>query len=183
MTIPLILAPILTELAKNGLNILAGAITAKGKEVVENTLGIDIEKSLQSEEGKLKLRQLELEHEEFLINAAQKEKELELQGDKLDVENTKDARNMNARIQESEKASHLSKVAAYYLDFLIVGSTLILACILFFNAVPTVNEKLVYMAFGSLLTLCGTIVNFHRGTSARSAMKDDTIKALSDIKK
>ena len=183
MPIPLILAPILTELAKNGLNILAGAVTAKGKDVIEEKLGVDISKSLQTEDGIYKLRQLELDHEEFLITATQKQAEIDLKGDIIDVDNTKDARSMNARIQESDKASTLAKEAPYYLDFLIVGSTIALAAVLFFNAVPGVNEKLIYMAFGSLLTMCGTILNFHRGTSARSATKDDTIKSLIEVKK
>lgn len=173
--IPLILAPILTELAKNGLNILAGAITAKGKEVVEDTLGVNIEDSLKSEEGIIKLRQLELDHEEFLLKIAQQDKQ-------QDIDNTKDARNMNVKIQESNNASFLAKNASYYLDFLIVIATLIMGYILFFIEIPEKNMQLLYMAFGSLITMCGTILNFHRGTSNSSKEKDSIIKMLQEQK-
>jgi len=173
--IPLILAPILTELAKNGLNILAGAITAKGKDVIEEKLGVNIEDSLGTEEGRLKLKALELEHEEFLITAAKEEA-------KDNLENTKDARNMNVKIQESGNASFLAKNAAYYLDFLIVIATLIMGYILFFIEIPEKNMQLLYMAFGSLITMCGTILNFHRGTSNSSKEKDKVIKMLQEQK-
>jgi len=171
--IPLILAPIITELAKNGLNILAGAITAKGKDVIEEKLGVNIEESLGTEEGRIKLRQLELDHEEFLVTAAQKKAELEL-------ENTKSARDMNTKIQESGNASFLAKNAAYYLDFLIIIATLIMGYILFFIEIPEKNMQLLYMAFGSLITMCGTILNFHRGTSNSSKEKDSIIKMLQE---
>lgn len=166
--LPLILAPILAKLAENGLNILAGAITAKGKDVVEKTLGVDIEKAVQTEEGLFKLRELEFKHEEFLITAGQKQAELNLREKELEIKNTENAQRMNTSIQESANASKIAKEGPYYLDFLVVGSTLLLAAILLFNGVPPVNKELVYMAFGSLVTMCGTILNFHRGSSQGS---------------
>jgi len=166
--IPLILAPVLAELAKNGLNILAGAITAKGKDVVEKTLGVNIEEAVHTEEGRFKLRELEFQHEEFLLSAAQKQAETTLKDKELDIQNTANAQSMNTKIQESANASRIAKEGPYYLDFLVVGSTLFLAAILLFNGVPPVNKELVYMAFGSLVTMCGTILNFHRGSSQGS---------------
>jgi hypothetical protein len=181
--IPLILAPVLAKLAESGLNILAGAITAKGKEVVEQTLGIDIDKAVQSEEGLLKLKQLEFEHEEFLVTAAQKQSEINLREKELEIKNTSNAQEMNSSIQESVNASKIAKEAPYYLDFLVVGSTLFLAAILLFNGVPPVNKELVYMAFGSLVTMCGTILNFHRGSSSGSKASADTIRNMLGEKK
>lgn len=176
--IPLILAPILAELAKNGLNILAGAITAKGKDIVEKTLGVDLEKEVQTEEGCIKLRTLELKHEEFLLQAAQKESEARLAEKELEIKNTANAQNMNTKIQESEHASKIAKEGPYYLDFLVVGSTLALAAVLLFNGVPPVNKELVYMAFGSLVTMCGTILNFHRGSSQGSKTQSEHIRSM-----
>jgi hypothetical protein len=182
--IPLILAPVLAKLAENGLNILAGAITAKGKDVVEKTLGLDIDKASQTEEGLITLRQLEVQHEEFLITAAQKKAETDLKDKELTIQNTANAQNMNTKIQESANASKIAKEGPYYLDFLVVGSTLILATILLFNGVPPVNKELVYMAFGSLVTMCGTILNFHRGSSQGSKDNGDAVrKALGDNQK
>lgn len=177
--IPALLLPILTSLASNGLNLLAGAVTAKGKEYVESELGVKIDSLTQSEEGLFKLKQLETEHEEFLINAAQKAAELTLEEQRLDLDNTKSARDMNTRIQESDSASTLSKHAAYYLDFGIVSATILLACLLLFAEIPEGNRDIAFSVMGSLVTMCGTILMFHRGSTARSANKDSTISALS----
>jgi hypothetical protein len=44
--------------------------------------------------------------------------------------------------------------------------------------VPPENKELVYMALGSLLTMCGTVLNFHRGSSQGSKDKNDAMKGL-----
>jgi len=178
--IPL-LAPILGELARNGLSILANAIMAKGKDVIEEKLGVDISTKIQTPEGLLELKKLEFSHQEFLITAAQKEAERELEFVKEGNRNTDSARQMNVKVQESANADHISKVAAYYLDFIIVLSTIGLAYIIFCMDGKIVNQELAYTAFGSLLTMCGTILNFHRGTSRGSQTKDTAIDALTKV--
>lgn len=172
------MAPIVATLIAQGLGILGNAVLSKGKDVIEEKLGVDIEASLGTEEGRIRLRELELEHEEFLIEAGIREAELRLEDKKLDIQDTASARQMNSVIQESANASQLAKNAAYYLDFLIVGATILLAYLLFVKNIPEENTQLLYMAFGSLLTMCGTILNFHRGTSHSSREKDSAIKSL-----
>ena len=172
-----ILAGLLSTLASNGLGVLAGAITAKGKEFVEDKIGMKIPDNPTSEQM-VELKKAEMLHEEVLLELAIKKSQINLEEKKIDVDNTKDARLMNAKIQESEHASYISKVAPYWLDFLIVGSTLAMSAFLFFIGVPETNEKLMYMVLGSLVTMCGTILNFHRGTSASSKDKDNTISNL-----
>lgn len=61
-----IVATLLGTLAENGLGLLSSALQAKGKEVVENTLGIKIPDN-PSPEDVAKLRQLQFDHEERLI--------------------------------------------------------------------------------------------------------------------
>lgn len=165
------MAPIVATLLANGINILGNAIMAKGKEVVEDKLGVKIPDS-PTKEDLITLRALEVKHEETLLSFVLEDK-------KLDIENTKDARDMNARVQESANSSKLAKEAAYYLDFTIVGATLLMAYTILWSSVPEANKELFYLAFGSLLTLCGTIVNFHRGSTTNSKEKDNTISALS----
>ena len=110
---------------------------------------------------------------------AAKLQELELEFAKLDMANTADARNMNSKIQESTSASWLAKNSAYILDFSIVGATIIMTWIVFFKGVPTQNKEIAYMAIGSLITMCGTVLNFHRGSSAGSKAKtEDLMKAI-----
>lgn len=105
--------------------------------------------------------------------ASAKLQELELEYAKLDMANTADARDMNSKIQESANAAWLAKNAAYILDFAIVSATIIMTWIVFFKGVPTQNKEIAYMAIGSLITMCGTVLNFHRGSSAGSKSKTE----------
>jgi len=61
-----IIGALLGTLAENGLGLLASAIQAKGKEVVEQTLGVKISDNPNPEEVS-KLRQLQFDHEERLL--------------------------------------------------------------------------------------------------------------------
>jgi hypothetical protein len=61
-----IVATLLGTLAQNGLGLLSSAIQAKGKEVVENALGVKISDDPSPEEVS-KLRQLQYDHEERLL--------------------------------------------------------------------------------------------------------------------
>ena len=61
-----IVASLLGTLAQNGLVLLSSALQAKGKEVVENALGVKISDNPSPEEVS-KLRQLQYDHEERLI--------------------------------------------------------------------------------------------------------------------
>lgn len=61
-----IVATLLGTLAENGLGLLSSAIQAKGKQVVEQTLGVKISDDPSPEEVS-KLRQLQYDHEERLL--------------------------------------------------------------------------------------------------------------------
>jgi len=73
-----IVASLLGSLAENGLGLLSSAIQAKGKEVVENTLGVKIPDSPTPEDVG-KLRQLQFEHEEKLLALGIEKAKLELE--------------------------------------------------------------------------------------------------------
>jgi hypothetical protein len=139
-----ILAPLISTLVSNGFNLLAGAVTAKGKEVIEAKLGISLEDASKSEDGLFKLRQLEFDHEEFLITAGQRKAELELDTLKEENKNTDSARTMNSNIQVSSNASFLAKNAAYILDFVVILSTIGLSVLLFSKELPTGNKEIAF---------------------------------------
>lgn len=61
-----IVASLLATLASNGLGLLSSAIQAKGKQVVEDTLGVKIPDN-PSDADVSKLRQLQFDHEERLL--------------------------------------------------------------------------------------------------------------------
>jgi hypothetical protein len=94
--------------------------------------------------------------------------------------NTDSARDMNAKVQESTSASWLAKNTAYALDIGIVSATIFLAWFAFIKGVPDANKELVYMALGSLITMSGTVLNFHRGSSQGS--KDKTAEMQKAMK-
>jgi hypothetical protein len=100
----------------------------------------------------------------------------------LNNANTDSARDMNAKVQESTNASWLAKNTAYALDIGIVTATIFLAWFAFMKGVPDANKELVYMALGSLITMSGTVLNFHRGSSQGSKDKATEIQAFKDKK-
>jgi hypothetical protein len=72
-----IVGALLGTLAESGLGLLSSAIQAKGKEVVENTLGIKIPDNPTPADVE-KLRQLQYEHEERLLELGIEKAKMEL---------------------------------------------------------------------------------------------------------
>tara|TARA_R110000868_G_scaffold407972_1_gene690024 strand:- start:12942 stop:13436 length:495 start_codon:yes stop_codon:yes gene_type:complete len=88
------------------------------------------------------------------------------------------ARDMNTHIQESDKASWLSKNIAYIIDCVIIGSFILMLIIVAMKVVPESNKELFYTGFGLLGTLAVTTINFHRGTSKGSENKQAFINKM-----
>jgi len=72
-----IIGALLGTLAESGLTLLSSAIQAKGKEVVENTLGVKIPDNPTSADVE-NLRQLQYEHEERLLELGIEKAKMEL---------------------------------------------------------------------------------------------------------
>lgn len=98
--------------------------------------------------------------------------------EKAYLADTDSARKHDASVQESQHASYLAKNVAYWMDIFIVIATFAMAYLILFHEIPTTNKELFFTTFGSLITLCMTVVNFHRGSSMRSQQKDTTIQQL-----
>jgi len=79
-----IIASLLGTLAQNGLGLLSSAIQAKGKEVVEQTLGVKISDNPSPDEV-VKLRQLQYDHEERLLELGIEKARMELEETKVVV--------------------------------------------------------------------------------------------------
>jgi hypothetical protein len=73
-----IVASLLGTLAQNGLGLLSSAIQAKGKQVVEEKLGVKISDNPSSDEVE-KLRQLQYDHEERLLELGVEKAKMELE--------------------------------------------------------------------------------------------------------
>lgn len=92
------------------------------------------------------------------------------------------ARDMNAKVQESDKASWLAKNVAYILDLTITTAVYVLVAMIAFVIIPEENKELFYMVVGVLLAKWGDIVSFHRGTSKGSEDKAKTLDRISRVK-
>jgi hypothetical protein len=157
---------ILSALAGWGLDFVMDLVKDNGEDLVNEGIkkvtGIDLSKKQELSQDDI----LKIKAAEFKI------KQLDFEELKLQFKNTDSARKMNSEIQTSENASPLAKNAAYYIDFAIIGSTITVGLLLFMLDIPDANKELAYMMFGSLMTLSGTIINFHRGSTQGS--KDKT---------
>jgi hypothetical protein len=105
-----ILGTLLGTLAQNGLGLLSSAIQAKGKDVVEKTLGVKIADD-PSPEDVAKLRELQFEHEERLLELGIEKAKMELaELDMLAKAAQSDADNVTDRWQaDMSSDSWLSK--------------------------------------------------------------------------
>lgn len=155
-----ILAGIISQLIQNNLPKVAQVVADKGIDYVSDKLGVQLKPEMTTEEITA-VKVAAIQHEEFRITA--------------DNANTANARDMTVRVQEAASASWLAKNTAYVLDFTLVLSTIILSCFAYFYGVPEGNKELVYMALGSMITMTGTILNFHRGSSSGSEKKTEII--------
>lgn len=156
-------------------NILSGG-TAKLVESVGNAVDNLITSKEEKEQLKIELEKEINRHNETVESEATKQVELYLK----DIASARDS---NARIQESEKASFWAKNTAYFLD-VFVG--LIWGSLTIFIALRQLRLVTVEGAdFTGILSLYATVtaifmisVNFHRGSSISSQNKDKTISNL-----
>jgi hypothetical protein len=155
MILPL-LAPLLATLASNGLGMVADAVTKKGKEFVEERLGIDLTQDPSPETIA-----------NWKLAAQQHEKEL-LQMAYGDVAN---ARNMQVEALRQDDlfskrfiyifATFWSVFAASYIGFITFGH------------IPEDNQRFADTILGFLLgTVVATILQFFFGSSMGSKEKD-----------
>jgi len=164
--------PFIVTMLAQGLGILGNAVLAKGKDVIEEKLGIDLEKATQTPEGLQKLKQLEVDHEEFLLSNALENRKIDLQDKALDIGNTTNARDMNTRVQESQYASFMSKNIAPILALVVVvgGGAMLW----------TSQNADVRTAAVGLITL---VLGFYFGSTNSSQRKDATIANLTGASK
>jgi hypothetical protein len=121
-----ILGALLGTLAENGLGLLSSAIQAKGKEVVENTLGVKIPDN-PTPEDVAKLRQLQYDHEERLLELGIEKAKLEMAELELlakaaqsDAENVTDRwkADMNSDSWLSKNIRPMALIAVFFAFFL-----------------------------------------------------------------
>jgi hypothetical protein len=175
--IPAALAAILTPLLGNGLNLVANAVMAKGKDFVEKKLGVELKPDM-SPEDLAKIQIAQMEHEEELMR-------LRIEDDKLDLaelqallKDTNDARQREVQIANSDKAPLLNKIVTPVLALSILLLTFVLFGVVMFNDTPVEASRkdiLIYI-LGVLSAIASQIVSYYFGSSAGSKEKTDALK-------
>lgn len=151
-----VLAPILATLAANGLGMVADAVTKKGKEFVEEKLGIELTPDPSPEAV-----------QNWKIAAQQHERELLA----MAYGDTANARNM--QVEALRQDDIFSKRFIYY--FAIFWSIFAAGYIGFitFGTIPVDNQRFADTILGFLLgTVVATILQFFFGSSMGSKDKD-----------
>lgn len=169
--------PIVASLMSSGLTLLGNAVMAKGKEVVEEKLGVNLESLLTSDEGKIKLKQLEAEREEDLRQFVLAKREQEIREDKMYLEDTQNARNM--QVEALKQNDVFSKRFLYFFSIGWSLATAVYIAFITFAPIPPGNVRFADTILGFLLgTILATMFNFFYGTSKSSSNKDEVIKGI-----
>lgn len=148
------------------------------KDGVKSLTGIDLDKKELTAEDKQKIMDSQIEIMKIDFEKLKEDNRAKEFVTIQNNQNTANAREGNTKIQESSNASKLAKNTPYIIDFIIVISTVLLGAALFAFEIPLENKELAYMMFGAMLAHCGTVINYHRGSSNGSAAKSDIINTI-----
>jgi hypothetical protein len=175
--IPAALLPILQPLLSNGLNLVANAVMAKGKKVVEEKLGVELKPDM-SPEDLAKIQIAQMEHEEELLKLRLEEDKLDLAELELRLKDTNSAREREVQISTSDKAPLLNKIVTPVLALSILLLTFILFGVVMFDGSPVEASRkdiLIYI-LGVLSAIASQIVSYYFGSSQSSKDKTDALK-------
>jgi len=175
--IPAVLQAILTPLLGNGLNLVANAVLAKGKDAIEKKLGIQLKPEMTNEElAKIQIAQME--HEEELLKLRLEDDKLDLAELQTRLKDTNDARQREVEIANSDKAPLLNKIVTPVLALSILTLTFVLFGVVMFDNAPvdaTRKDILIYV-LGVLSAIASQIVSYYFGSSAGSKEKTEALK-------
>jgi len=175
--IPAVLQAILTPLLGNGLNLVANAVLAKGKDYVEKKLGVELKPDMSSEDlAKIQIAQME--HEEELLKLRLEDDKLDLAELQTRLKDTNDARQREVEIANSDKAPLLNKIVTPVLALSILTLTFVLFGVVMFDNAPvdaTRKDILIYV-LGVLSAIASQIVSYYFGSSAGSKEKTEALK-------
>lgn len=158
-----ILAPLLATLATNGLGLLADAVTKKGKDVVENALGIDLTDD-PTPEAVAQWKQAMLDHESELLRMVYADRA--------------SAREREVQIATSDVAPLFNKLVTPVLAVGTIGLSFVLfAVLIFVDVQPEAKDILIYI-LGVLSAAVTQILSYYFGSSQGSKDKGDQLSAI-----
>lgn len=175
MPIPAVLAPLLA----GGLNLVANAVQAKGKQWVEKKLGVELKPEM-SDEDLAKVQMAAMEHEEELLRLKLEENKLDLQELEMYLKDTDSARDREIQIATSDKAPLLNKIITPILALSILLLTFALFGVVMFdnNPVDSTRKDILIYILGVLSAISTQIVSYYFGSSQGSKDKADQLKQV-----
>jgi len=179
MAIPAALVAILKPLLANGLGLVANAVMAKGKDYVEQKLGVELKPDMTADEI-IRLKTAEMEHEEGLLKLKLEENKLDLQELELFLKDTNSAREREVQIVTSSQAPLLNKIVTPVLALTLLTMTFVLFGVVMFDnnpVEPTRKDILIYI-LGVLSALSTQITSYYFGSSQGSKDKGDQLKEI-----
>ena len=171
------LLPILGPLLQNGLGLVANAVVAKGKQYVEQKLGVELKPDM-SPEDMAKVQIAAMEHEEELMRLRLEADKLDLAELELRLKDVDSARDRETAIATSKDAPLLNKVITPILALGIVTLTFVLFAIVMFDETPVDASRkdiLIYV-LGVLSAIATQIVSYYFGSSQGSKEKSDQLR-------
>jgi len=175
--IPAALLPILQPLLANGLGLVANAVLAKGKKVVEDKLGVELKPDMSSEDM-AKVQIAAMEHEEELMRLRIEDNKLDLAELEMRLKDVDSARDRETAIATSDKAPLLNKIVTPILALGLLALTFILFGVVMFDNTPVESSRkdiLIYV-LGVLSAIATQIVSYYFGSSQGSKDKADQLK-------
>lgn len=178
MAVPAAIAAILKPLLANGLGLVANAVLAKGKDYVENKLGVELKPDMTAAEI-IALKTAEMEHEEELLKLKIEENKLNLEELKELLADTKSAREREVQIANSA-APLLNKIVTPVLALTLLLMTFVLFGVVMFDnnpVEPSRKDILIYI-LGVMSAVSTQIVSYYFGSSQGSKDKGDQLKEI-----
>lgn len=175
--IPAALLPIVQPLLANGLGLVANAVLAKGKKVVEDKLGVELKPEM-SPEDVAKVQIAAMEHEQELMRLRIEEDKLDLAELELRLKDVDSARDRETAIATSKDAPLLNKIVTPVLALGVITLTFILFGVVMFDDTPVEASRkdiLIYV-LGVLSAIATQIVSYYFGSSQGSKDKADQLK-------
>lgn len=156
-----IVAGIVSTLIQNNLPKVAQAVVDKGLDYVQEKTGVELKPDMSTEDI-TRLRERAMQHEEFMVEQANK--------------NTADARAMQiaALINGNGISRSFVYVLATFWSIVAAGYIFLITMV----KIPTDNVRFADTVLGFILaTVVATILNFFFGSSAGSKAKQETIES------
>ena len=167
--------PLIAALAKAGLGLIGDAVLAKGKEVVEQKLGVNLDEALSTPQGRVDLMRLQIEREKELQEFALAKAEQDLKSDAMFLADTQSARGRDVEFLKAGTRNYRADGMFVLAVFVVVW----LVYIVWKDQSTNEYVKGIFtLVLGRFLGYIDSIYNFEFGTTRNNRTKDVSIENL-----